>query len=155
MLNDNRNRVRIPKHHQEFIQKLIDNDEGTGPFRTQADVLAFAAAIGAQYAQTKPFTGYNEPIRQEVFERAGYDTLINLLAIYSSEDPTVLANTKEKEGERITIFENYANGGLNWLKNQLQEHIDYTDGLLLILKKERSKSDEDNQDDIDITKFLE
>ena len=153
MLNDNRNRVRVPKHHQEFIQKLMDNDEGTGPFRIQADVLAFAAAIGAQYAQIEPFTEHNEPIRQEVFDRAGYDTLINLLAIHNSKDPTVLAN--EKEGERITIFENYANGGLSWLKNQLQDSIDYTDELLLLLKKERSKSDNDDPNDIDITELLE
>ena len=153
MRNDNR--VRVPKQHQEFIQKLIDNDEGTGPFRTQADVLAFAAAIGAQYAQVEPFGEHNEPIRQEVFDRAGYDTLINLLAIHNSEDPIVLANTKEKEGERITIFENYANGGLNWLKKELTGHVDYTDGLLLILKKERSKSDSDDPNDIDITELLE
>lgn len=153
MRNDNR--VRVPKQHQEFIQKLIDNDEGTGPFQTQADVLAFAAAIGAQYAQVEPFDEHNEPIRQEVFDRAGYDTLINLLSIHNSEDPIVLANTKEKEGERITIFENYANGGLNWLKNELTGHVDYTDGLLLILKKERSKSDNDDPNDIDITELLE
>ena len=153
MRNDNR--VRVPKQHQEFIQKLIDNDEGTGPFRTQADVLAFAAAIGAQYAQVEPFEEQHEPIRQEVFDRAGYDTLINLLAIHNSEDPIVLANTKEKEGERITIFENYTNGGLNWLKKELTGHVDYTDGLLLILKKERSKSDNDDPNDIDITELLE
>ena len=144
-----------PNIIRNLIQKLIDNDEGTGPFGNQADVLAFAAAIGAQYAQTEPFTRYNEPIRQEVFERAGYDTLINLLAIYRSEDPTVLANASEAEEERITIFENYANGGLNWLKNELEGHVDYTDGLILILNKERSKSDNDNPNDIDITKFLE
>lgn len=147
-------RIRIPKHHQEFIQQLMDSDTGSGPFRTQADVLAFAAALGAQHDQFEAFEEHNEPIRQEVFARAGYDTLINLLSVHKANDPNVLSNVEDMESQRITIFENYANGGLYLLENELKGEVDYLKGLLLILKKHRSKP-EDDIEGIDITRFLE
>jgi len=148
-------RIQIPKKNHAFIQSLIDSEDGNGPFRTQAEVLAFAAALGSRYQKFEPFEEHaGDPIRQDVFIRAGYDTLINLLAIHYKDDPVVLANNEVADDQRITIFESYANGGLGYLKNELKGEIDYTEGLLLLLKKERSKPDEKNTDDLDITQLL-
>jgi dnd system-associated protein 4 len=145
-------RIQIPKKNHAFVQSLIDSDDGNGPFRTQAEVLAFAAALGARYGKFEPFEEHaGDPIRQDIFIRAGYDTLINLLAIHCKDDPVVLANNEIADDQRITIFESYANGGLDFLKNELKGEIDYTEGLMLLLKKERVTIEEIADDDLDIT----
>src|SRR5262245_21809888 len=119
-------RVRFAKDKVEIIKELVASEQTTGPFRLQADVLAFAAALGA----TRRFPielgeATTEPIRQEVFDRQGYDTLINLLAVHHADDPLVLADSDEMEDRRITIFEEYANGGLQILQEELKGSVDY------------------------------
>ena len=40
-------RINIEKSQDEFIERLRDADDGTGPFSLKVDVLAFAACFGA------------------------------------------------------------------------------------------------------------
>jgi dnd system-associated protein 4 len=141
-------RIRIPKEHQEFIQSLLDTKETTGPFKTQADVLAFAAAVGAKQAIHLDFAESAEPIRQEIFIRQGYDTLVNLLAVFREGNPDVLASSEEMEDRRIVAFEEYANGGLGFLRNELRGELDLTDAILLLLRKERET--QISEEDIDL-----
>ncbi len=45
------NRVRIARDKGEFVQSLVNFNQGIGPFQTYADVIAFAAALGVRYQE--------------------------------------------------------------------------------------------------------
>ncbi|MGL6340243.1 MAG: DNA phosphorothioation-associated protein 4, partial [Waterburya sp.] len=68
------------------------------------------------------------------------------IKILSTEDPTA-------EAQRILIFEEYANGGLVKLKNELRGAVDFTERLLLILNTERFAPEVDEQE-FDLSRFL-
>lgn len=101
-------RVRRPKDKTELIERLIQADS---PFTTMRDVLIFAAGVGWNRKHRLSFEGTEEPIHWATMtSRAGVEPLINMLALSQSDDVTILAESRFDE--RILIFEEYANGGL-------------------------------------------
>ena len=65
-------RIRFAKDKQDIIRKFLSSDDGTGPFKIQADVIAFSAALGAARGRREPLPEVlAEPIRQDVFDFAG------------------------------------------------------------------------------------
>lgn len=145
-------RVRIPKDKEHIINRLFKNENNKGIFNLKADIITFAASIGFRLGRRVPFSDSLEPIRQEVFERHGYDTVINLIAISASNDPKILMNTDAAENLRITIFEEYANGGFEVLIEELKGTVSILDHILLMIKSESSQKADD--DSLLLSKFL-
>lgn len=145
-------RVRIPKDKENIINRLLKSENNKGIFNLKADLITFAASIGFKYGRRISFTDSFEPIRQDVFERQGYDTVINLIAVSAMNDPKVLMNTDTAELMRITIFEEYANGGLEVLNEELKGAVSILDHLLLMIKNESIQ--ENDEDDFLLSKFL-
>ncbi|MEH2102554.1 MAG: DNA phosphorothioation-associated protein 4 [Nostoc sp.] len=134
-------RIRISKDKATLLESLVE--EATSPFDTYADVMVFAASLGAKRKKSVPleeFAKKPEPIRQSIFINRGYDTVINLLAISHTRDPKILASDEDSENEKLKIFEEYANGGLEILKDKLQGSVDYLETILLLLASERNSS---------------
>ncbi len=149
-------RIRVPSDKMGVVERLVASDSTTGPFRLQADVLAFAAALGAAREVSKPFEeSPKEPIRQEVFERHGYGTLMGMLAVNKEQSPSLLADTDEMDDRRATIFENYANAGLEILREELKGAVDDTEVVLMLLTKERRAEDEEEDEDFDLRSILQ
>jgi dnd system-associated protein 4 len=152
-------RIRIAKDKAELVQTLLkSNAKNSGaPFETYADVIAFAAALGKKYNQRLPLSSIAKepsPISLEIFVSRGYDLLIKLLAIAETEEPTIIsAYEATAEEKRAIIFEEYANGGLEKLKNDLKGAVDYSERILLILSQIRFKNDH-NKPDFDLSKFI-
>lgn len=133
-------RIRFSREKLELVRKFLASDEGTGPFRSQADVLAFAAALGAARNRSDSLSdSIAEPIRQEVFDRQGYDTLINLLAVQSDLSAAVLEDSDEMIAKRSKIFEEYANGGLSILHEETKGQVDFTQAILLMVSDTRKR----------------
>jgi dnd system-associated protein 4 len=150
-------RICIPKAHALLIDNLCEGGENdfNGPFKTKASVLAFAAAYGASDGDPIPFSETaGDPIRKSVFASAGYESLINILAVAYTNDPNVLSNTNEMEDCRAKLFEGYANRGLNLLSNALMGETDYSNGILLIILKRRKNTDS-NSSDLDISSLID
>lgn len=151
------NRIKVAKNKADLVQALISLDGTTGSFQTYADVVVFAAVLGAKHRRRVPLGEISKrepaPIGQEHFMIRGYDMVINLLAITENKDIKIISlNNEEYENERIHIFEEYANGGLEILKEELRGSIDYSERLLLMLNFERSKREQ--QEEFDLTRFL-
>lgn len=151
-------RIKIAKDKAELIQKLIDNKSGTGPFQTYADVIVFAASLGVKYRKRVPLQEISNsepaPISLEIFISRGYDWAIKLIAISETQQLQTLASCdRDIEAERIQIFEEYANGGLEKLKDELRGAVDYTERLLLILNAERFQ-EESIEEEFDLSRFL-
>ena len=137
-------RIRVPKDKVDFIENLLyKSDTGMGPFESKAQVMVFAAAYGVYYGRPLPLQkGHDNPIRLEIFEREGFDTMINVIAVCFTNDIKVLNQTDEMEDKRATIFEEFANRGLELLQNELKGETDYTEAMRMILTNHReSKSD--------------
>lgn len=147
-------RVRIAKDKAALVKALSDEKNGT--FQAYADVIVFAAALGAKRKKSVPLEEISkepEPIKQSIFANRGYDPVINLLAIAHTKDPKILASDETSEGERIIIFEEYANGGLEILEDKLRGSVDYSEQILLLLSSERDSS-KSREGEFDLSHFF-
>ncbi len=151
------NRIRVAKDKADLVKALVDSDNTTGPFQTYADVMVFAAGLGAKRKKRSPLGTIAKepsPIALEVFISRGYDLVFKLLAIAETKDAKILSSFEENsEEKRHHIFEEYANGGLEILRDELRGAVDYSERILLILNPERFKQ-ESPQRDFDLSRFL-
>lgn len=150
-------RIRIAKDKAELVQALVNSAGTTGPFQTYADVMAFAAALGANKKKRIPLGIISKepaPIGVEIFISRGYDFAIKLIAVFATDDPKILsAYDPANEEKRIHIFEEYANGGLEILREELRGAVDYTERILLVLSRERFKK-QAVEEEFDLSRFL-
>ena len=151
-------RIRVAKDKAELVKDLTSSDGGTGPFNTFADVIVFAAALGAKHKKRVALGEISKrepsPIPQEQFIVRGYNTVINLIAIAEIQDIKVLSLQEGNNNEkRNYIFEEYANGGLEILQSEIRGAVDYSERILLILTSERFQ-DNSEEEDFDLSKFL-
>jgi dnd system-associated protein 4 len=151
-------RIKIAQDKAELVRNLLDEKRTTGMFSTYADVVAFAASLGVKHQRRSPVGEVSQsepaPISLEVFMARGYERLIRLIAVISTEDIQVLSREDESaEAMRVKIFEEYANGGLEKLQQELRGAVDYTDRLVLILNAERFSKEVD-QEEFDLSRFL-
>jgi dnd system-associated protein 4 len=88
-------------------------------FTTYRDVLLFTASVGAHIKRRVSFATTGEPIRYETLKEPMFaETLINMIAANEVEDdPEIMDSTRI--GERLRIFEEYANGGLEYIQEQV------------------------------------
>jgi dnd system-associated protein 4 len=152
------NRIRIAKNKTELVKALTQGDGNTGPFQTYADVMVFAASLGIKRKKRIPLEEVAKrdpsPIGIEVFWSRGYDSVIKLVAIADSKDINILSPTDEKaEASRVEIFEEYANGGLEVLEDELRGSVDYADRILLMLMAERHQKSQ-TEEEFDLSRFL-
>lgn len=151
------NRIRVAKDKGDLLKALVDSDNMTGPFQTYADAMVFAAALGVKRKKRSPLAAIaKEPtsIALDVFVSRGYDVVLKLLAIAETKDAKILSLFDEtSEEQRTHIFEEYANGGLEILRDELRGAVDYSERLLLILNSERVKQ-EQPQEEFDLSRFL-
>ena len=151
-------RIKVAKDKAKLVQKLLDTKGTTGAFQTYADIIAFAASFGAKYQKRIPLTEISQtepaPIGLEIFISRGYDRLIELIAVTDARDIKILsAEDTIAQSKRVRIFEEYANGGLEKLGNELRGAVDYTERLVLILNSERF-APENKEEEFDLSRFL-
>lgn len=94
--------------------------QADGPFPTFRDILLFAAAVGFRQARRILFTtASGDPIRYETLTAPTFsEALINMIAAnVVADDPEIMDPTRIEE--RIKIFEEYVNGGLEYLQEQV------------------------------------
>jgi dnd system-associated protein 4 len=138
------NRIRVAKDKAELVKSLIASTENNSPFQTYADAILFAAVLGAKNKQRTPLGEISKkepgPISIEIFIARGYDPVMKLIAIAATENINVISpDRSDVEQQRIQIFEEYANGGLELLDRELCGAVDYTERILLMLSVDVSR----------------
>lgn len=84
------------------------------------DILLFAAAVGFRQDRRVSFTAASgDPMRYDTLTAPAFsDTLVNMIAAnVVSDDPEIMDVARTEE--RVRIFEEYANGGLEYLQEQV------------------------------------
>lgn len=128
-------RVRRPQQFENF---LTDLTKGKEVFHTYKDALVFAACLGFKRGRKVPFDKTSEPINLQIFSGQYDAAVMNAVAIAELSDPFVMA--KNREDEKIKIFEEYACGGLEILENLLgQAQLSWHEALVaLVMDEEKS-----------------
>lgn len=138
-------RVRRPAQHEDLVQRLVGDE---GPFSTLAEVLTFAAAFGYANDRREVFTNTGQAIDFEVFDRLGASALVDMLAASVHDDVTILSD--DGADDRLTIFEEYANGGLSVLSSRLQSSRgDLEQVLEFVLDRDGSRDGSADDGDFD------
>lgn len=148
-------RIMVAADKADILERLMTS--GISPFRFQVEALAFAACLAAARGQWLPFTeSTKEPIRLQVFENQGFGSLFRMLAVHKEQDPSLLSDDEAKSELRAKIFEAYANAGLQILKEELRGAPNLSDGILLLLQKERDLPEQtaDDEGDFDLRMIL-
>jgi dnd system-associated protein 4 len=150
-------RIRLAKDKGELVKRLVESDEDNAPFETYADVVMFAATLGYERHQAVPLDDViakePAPIAWDVFRSRGYDRTIRLLAIATTEEVSVLSlSSEEAIARQIQILEEYANGGLQILQEELRGIIDITHHLPLMLHKQKHL--QESPPEFDLRQFL-
>lgn len=131
-------RVKIAKDKAELVKALKDGSDVNGPFQTYADVIAFAAVLGAKSGKRVPVKEVSikdpDPVPQDQF-KSRY--VIDLLAISDVSNPKILLDGEVSDHQRIEIFQEYANAGFEILSQKLSGSIDYLEQILLLLTSEK------------------
>lgn len=147
-------RITYSKDKADVIHRLQAGEDSTGPFGLIADVLVFAAALGLKRnRRVRLVEPLAEPIRQSVFERQGYDTMMNLLALHADARPDVLADSDEAIDARARAFEEFANGGLEILGEEIRGARDVLETVVLLVSAERQTSS-GSLDEFDLRKLI-
>ncbi|BAZ41312.1 hypothetical protein NIES4101_72760 [Calothrix sp. NIES-4101] len=151
-------RIRVAKDKAELVKALTSAEGRTGPFQTFADVIVFAATLGVKHKKRVALGEISKrepaPIRVEHFVSMGHDWVIKLLGVTATQDIKVISPFEQEfETQRNSVFEEYANGGLEILQNELRGAVDYTERILLLLSYERNNKKE-QQEEFDLSKFL-
>jgi dnd system-associated protein 4 len=113
-------RVHRPSDKEPLIGRLAGDGEDR-IFTSMRDLLVFAAVLGKSEGRRVEL-GRTHPdgIRVSLFDDPGHAQLIDTLAILEHPDDVDILR-EERLGERIEIFEEYANAGLEILGMHLAE----------------------------------
>ena len=145
-------RVKRPKDKSELLNQLTDTTNG-GVFDTYKDALIFSAALGAFYKKKKPFSKTDEQIDYNVFiTRIDTAAFINALSLAETEDITVLSDYKLEE--KLTILEQYANGGLIILEKKMKAGTPIIDIIIGFINEARESIGEEKDTEV-LKKVLE
>jgi dnd system-associated protein 4 len=148
-------RIKIAKDKANIVKELKASDDTSEPFQTYVDVMLFAAVLGAKRKKRVSLVEFAkdlDPIRRDYFDNNRCELVINLLAIYENKNQQILANDEKSDEQRLKIFEEYANGGLEILQDELRGAVDYAERIILILSSERGKQEQ--EEDFDLSRFL-
>ena len=124
--NINRSRIHEDMVQRLAMQKLPGADRTLFP--TIRELLCFAALLGYSEGRRIPLDSDagTEDVSYQQFERGDAEDLIYLIALAETKDPEILKDGEESRCAEI--FEEYANGGLQILRDQmLQSGGEYPD----------------------------
>ena len=113
-----RDRIHIDESHHGLYKELTTEKEGLlGPFKTMKDLFLFASLVGYRRGERKSLEKGVGIFSWAQFSAQEDVPTLRALAIAETGDVTVLAS----RDELLTIAEEYANGGIVKIRDQVAE----------------------------------
>lgn len=135
-------RINYAKNHESLLEELVRSSDNSGPFETKARCLIYAASFGTSFGsddgRKEMPEKKGESIRYDVFQSPDFEDFIASLAVFAKKDIKILEDNEDAANERVTIFEEFANCGLERLESELKGEANKTDGIALLLSKNYS-----------------
>jgi len=110
--------IKIPAQYNDMFKDMCTDKKNQQVFETYKDLLLFSASLGKSRDSSIKFNNSTlDPVRLSYF-RGDYDLdLLNCIAILEEDDPSILG--KDSEDKRIEVIEEYINGGLKIIHNDI------------------------------------
>ena len=109
--------------YNQILDGLVrpGDEKGRKVFETNRDVIKFAACLGWKKDRKEPRGANSLAIPMRIFESSKDQDLIWLIALMNARDVEILRKDEyhDREREAISIFEEYANGGLSLMSEWL------------------------------------
>ena len=138
-----KNRVYIDEQFVPIAERLVrravpNSTSVQGVLAATRELGALAVGIGFRHKTRKAVTRNGREIKLEVFERilTGGPDLVAALAVAETRSAAVLG--PEHAQERATIFEDYMNGGLEYISGFANEDEADLDVLTRLVKSEHA-----------------
>lgn len=128
--------VRRPKEYEEMMLELCQTKEAI--FDTFKDCLVFCACLGAAKGRRRSFERSSEPVGIHVFRDKFDLAIFQILGIFEEKDPAIMSSGSRDA--RVRIFEEYACGGLDILKERVFDAPDSFHLAFASLLKETQKT---------------
>jgi len=115
-------RIQVEQKRAKFLKSLRHGEDVSSIFPSYASAIAFAAVIGFKYNRRLKIEEVSrldpDPIPQDQF--GDKLRLFDLIAVLETQDANTLSMEEAMQNHRATIFQEYANGGLDILQERLQ-----------------------------------
>lgn len=134
-------RVQRASDKEEIIKSLMS--EQVGVFKEIWKLLLFAAQIGVRNNARSLLkaTDAGKGIDQSTFGSCpSWPGVLYLMTLVETQDSTCLSGSPDAEDERISVFQEYANGGLAILQDFFAGRPIDLDGLLAFIETQREDS---------------
>jgi dnd system-associated protein 4 len=134
-------RVRRARDKEDVIEKLAK--KGDSIFSDIWKLLVFACALGLSQKRRVPVADYDtgRSIDFTYFSGAtAWPGIIHLIGLVESLDPHILNPEQDKMDLRIQLFEEYANGGLEIMREEMESRDFNLDSLVVLLPLRPSES---------------
>jgi dnd system-associated protein 4 len=126
---------------EELIQTLLS--EQVGIFKEIWRVMLFAAMVGFKNGRREPLKNVEtgKGIDQATFGNCpAWPGILYLLALVETQNSDSLSGMQSAEDLRVTVFQEYANGGLNILNDFFSGKMINIDGILSFLEHQTNKN---------------
>jgi dnd system-associated protein 4 len=130
-------RIHRASDKEEIIKSLMSDQIGV--FKEIWRLMLFAAQIGFKNGRRESLKSFDsgKGIDQGTFGNCpAWPGILYLMALVESESTNALAGSSEAEDQRITIFQEYANGGLSILQDFFPDCSPSLDGLLAFIESQ-------------------
>lgn len=144
-------RIHRARDKEEIIGALTGDQAGI--FKEIWRLLLFAAQIGMQDGRREVLSAVDsgKGIDQSTFGNSpSWPGICYLISLVERDSSEVLSGTAEMDDARLTVFEEYANGGLAILEEFFRDRVVDLDGILLFIDERSQKGSQDPDLDLAI-----
>jgi len=116
-------RIQRAQDKEHLVQTLTTGEDA--PFKEIWRLLLFAAAVGQSRGRREPLKSVEsgKAIPATIFSSNSnvWPGFQFLMALVEKDDAAILGGAELLENERLTLFEEYANGGLSLMQEELEK----------------------------------
>jgi len=134
-------RIHRASDKEDFIRAITSDQVGV--FKEIWKLLLFAAQIGMSNNRRESLINIEsgKGIDQSTFGNCpSWPGIVYLLSLVETEQSELLSGTQEAEDSRITIFQEYANGGLSVMLDFFKDRPLDLDGILAFIESQTIKA---------------
>ena len=134
-------RIQRGNDKEEIIKSLLSDQVGV--FKEIWKLLLFAAQVGMRNDKRLPLKGVDagKGIDQSTFGNCpAWPGVLYLMTLAETQNSNCLSGSAEAEDERVSVFQEYANGGLEILMDFFAGRPLDLDGLLAFIESQREES---------------
>ena len=136
-------RIRRAKDKEPLIERLTK--KGEGRFGEIWKVMFFAACLGVNSKRREPVNDYDAGKSIDFSYFGGnpsWPGILHLIGLVEEGDPRILNPDQDKIDRRIELFEEYCNGGMSIMLQEMEGRDFCLDALLSLLPVETDSASE-------------